>query len=492
MGWVTGYVLAKKYVEQKIKQYDPDLNGKINHADLENILPDQHHPKLHASTHASGGEDAITTKLDLGAFGGVDPEAHAARHAAGGADAIPAGGIARSQLEYPTEDVTLAYLAAINKVNFDVVAAGGARPYGEWVVTSDSFTDKAVKNQCTDGTGLLGRYVDELNWYEALLDSGATTADFQINIQSAGSSSTLASEAVDIGTDSRHLLKLNIAGSTISGFRNDMTTAAVSVTDTTFASGAYGVLQGTGGGSSSCPALTGILLAPTSPLPKAQRIIEAEITGSGTEDDPYRPNFKQELAEISQLTNISDFLLQEAKRYEALKAKGFTDEEIKLLLGYIPKHQVDLASITWGTFEYKNESTMLAVITGDNPYQSGAILRQEEHAKSKNLKVLKPPRDLSEARELHRQIKADRPDIIAGAHNLAYHCIGDENLELLAVADFYDGFVRGTYNIKDLEKLPAGELKRTIIMWMKRLDKANVPAEEKDKHMEKLKRVLKR
>lgn len=40
-------------------------------------------------------------------------------------------------------------------------------------------------------------------------------------------------------------------------------------------------------------------------------------------------------------------------------------------------------------------------------------------------------------------------------------------------------------------EVPEWELERTIKMWMERLERANVLAEEKEKHMEKLKAVLK-
>jgi hypothetical protein len=48
-------------------------------------------------------------------IGTINVDAHASRHAAGGADPIPSGGIARSQLEYPTDDVYFPYLEAISK-----------------------------------------------------------------------------------------------------------------------------------------------------------------------------------------------------------------------------------------------------------------------------------------------------------------------------------------------------------------------------------------
>lgn len=421
--------------------------------------------------------------------------------------------IPRTKLEYPTVDVSFAYLSAINKLNFDI-GAGASRSLANFVLTLDSFTDKAVKCQCVDETGLFGRWVDLNNWYELFLNSSASTADLRINVIIAGTSTNIASEAVDIRTDSRHLLMFSISGSTLKGFRNDMTTAKISATNTEYAIGLFGILGGTSGGSNNIDALLGMLLAPSSPLQNAKAIVELEITGSGREDDSIRPEFARELIEISKLSRLPDFLYLEAKKYEILRNKGFTDEEMELILGHIPQHQVDLASVSWGAFDYKGENTMLVCIVGDNPYRSGAILRQVGHAKSKNLKIYKVPQSYDEAKEIYRQVKRDRPDIIAGKDNFAYQTLGIPDLEPLAVADYYDGFVEGIYNIKDLEKLPnrvevneetkkilekvgikvdgrvCSELEQCVGTWMYRLQKANVPTEEKDKHMKKFKRFL--
>jgi len=389
-------------------------------------------------------------------------------------EAIPT--ITRDKLEYPTENVTFAYLIAIGKATYARIFGVAGRTGG--FVTVDSFTDKALKTMIPeDCRSPMSRWQDENNAYYTYMENGGSTADHQIRKYEGGSETSLGTEAVDLRDDDVYLVIHSVSGSTIKSFREDLTTPKITVTDTTFASGRFG--HGFTYHQNATPVYME-LIAPASPSPKALAVIEVE------------PNdFYKDLREISQLSGLPDFLYEEAKKYETLKAKGFTDEEIELLFGTIPQHQVDLASVTWGAFDYKGEATMLCVITGDNPYQEGAILKQIEHAKSKNLKVYKPPIDLTEARDLHRQIKADRPEIIAGVHNLAYQCLGYADLEPLAVADFYDGFVQGIYDWKDLEKVPSWELERTIKRWMQRLEKASINAEEKEKHMRKLKQVLK-
>ena len=52
--------------------------------------------------------------------------------------------VKRADLEYPTEDVTFTYLAAINKLR-TVSGYGGGRTSARWILTVDSFTDKAIE-----------------------------------------------------------------------------------------------------------------------------------------------------------------------------------------------------------------------------------------------------------------------------------------------------------------------------------------------------------
>ena len=398
--------------------------------------------------------------------------------------------IRRLQLEYPTENVTFAYLAIIGKTTW-----GWTNPSWRpvYLVTIDSFTDKAVRlffANNGDAWGGQVRYQDQDNTYYHMFQLGATTADHQLRIRQAATETIIASEAVDLTTGYYDAV-VSMSGSTIKGSRDGGSTFPISATDTTFTSGAYGTVIGEArdGAEQISDAFSSKLLAPLSPLSKALRIFEIDIIEEVDQTlniKTIKPNFTNNLVEVATLTNLPDFLQQEAKRYEILKAKGFTDEEIEALLGYIPQHQVDLNSITWGAFDYKGEPTMLCVVTGDNPYKQGAILEQESYVKSKNLKVFKPPRDLLEARQLYAQIKADRPEIIAGVHNLAYQCIGAEELEYLAVADFYDGFTQGIYNAKDLKNVPDWELRKTIERWKDRLKRVTIAKLDAERHLKKL------
>jgi len=400
--------------------------------------------------------------------------------------------ITRNKLEYPTVDVTFTYLAAINKLRTHT-PYGGAREHGAWIITTDSFTDKGIQSDIKSQTRsfFMHRWGDENNWYECSHHyAGATTADHEIMKCVAGVFGTLATEAVDLNARSPYLGQ--VSGSTLKSDRGVDGIFELSATDTDLTSGSLGMHSTNSTWNDLIQAFLGAQLkAPLSPLKPALRVFEIDIIGEGSEDDPIRPNFKQNLASINGFKDkVPADTLKDYERYLILKEKGFTDEEIEALLGYIPQTHVDTLAITWGSFDYKGEATMLTCVLADNPYQ-GAILEQESWVNQKNLKIYKPPGNLTEAKDLYSQVKADRPDIIAGVHNLAYQLIGDANLEPLAVADFYDGFVQGIYDWKWLENVPGWELERTINLWLERLKIADVPAEEKEEHEKKLKQILK-
>ena len=354
--------------------------------------------------------------------------------------------ITRADLEYPTENVTFAYLAAINKLK-DITKI--AIPNAIAFVTLDGFTDKDILTALHGyGGGLiLMRWTDENNYYDVVHRAVETTADHKLRSVVAGTITDLATEAVDLNYSDYY--RSGVSGSTLKSDRGVDGVVELNATDTNFMSGSFGLAQYSGTyDNTSLAYLPAKLMPPATKLKPSVRIFEVDVIGTGkTNEDPIRPNFLKKLT---------------------------------------PEGDKDLLSITWGAFDYKGEPTMLVVVTGDNPYQRGAILEQESYVKSKNLKVYKPPRDLLEARQLHRQIKQERPEIIAGAHNLAYQCIGHEELEYLAAADFYDGFTQGIYDIKHLKNVPDWELRRTIARWKDRLKRVKIAKLDAERHMKKL------
>lgn len=406
--------------------------------------------------------------------------------------------ILRSDLEYPTEDVNFTYLILIEKAK-----RFGTRSFGcsnhITIITDDNFTDKAIRGYAIGDKRYYGRWNDDDNFYTADTLCSASTADFRLAKRVAASETILAEEAADLSTNAIYHRALSISGSTLKGFRADgvadlPATPNMSATDTDLSSGGYGVLSGASnheeyfGGNE----IKTWLIAPLSPLPPARSIIETEIAVDVSGQS--KPKLLQDLKEISSLTGLPNFLYQEAKRYETLKTKNFTDEEIESLIGYIPQYQVDLTSVSWGAFDHKPaHPTVLIIITADNPYQSGAISKQIENAKAKNLKTLSPPRDYAEAIQQYDSLKADFFEWLAGKDNFAFQILGHEDIESLAAADFYYGeLIEHKIHYAQLKQMPDWEMERTLKMWKERLERVTaVPSERKELHVKKIEKVLK-
>jgi hypothetical protein len=401
---------------------------------------------------------------------------------------IPDRSITRAKLEYPTEDVNLGYLMTIGKATY-------VRTSIDWAghATVDDFADKAVEAYAYDNNGgpvngLFERVVDGGNAYLTACASGLATQDYVHQKVVANSISNVAWEAVDLPSYRSYFIRLSISGSTHKGFREDMTTPRFTATDTSIASGRWGSGNAWSRGN---PFRDAWLRAPSSPAPPAILILEVEVEGSGTPEDPYRPLLNKNLVEITSLEGLPSFLYQEAKKYEILKNKGFTDEEMRILLGSIPQHQIDRASVTWGAFEFSpDRPTNIIIITGDNPYQQGAISKQAELARSKNLKVLKPPRDYKEAIAQYQHLERDYKHWLAGKDNYAYQVLGLEELDIFQNVDFYHGeLVEHRTHYDQLKRVPEWELWRRLEVLEEKLSKVTVLTEERGRHLEKLRSI---
>ena len=370
----------------------------------------------------------------------------------------PDRSVTRAKLEYPTEDVTFAHLAVIDKLQYSSHSS-----YGGLVITLDSFADKAVEAVVmpSDYPCTFARHQDKDNSYYNILAPPASTEDHMLRKISAGSSTTLASEAVDIDATGE-ILCISCSGSTIKSLRyvfgspaRSITavtpTATISATDTEFASGYFGLRpireeapHGYGDTTSAR------LIPPQSPLPPAKAIIEVEVAGSGIEGDPYRPALVKELS---------------------------------------PEGDKDYASVTWSLFDHKEgHATMLVFITGDNPYKPGAIDKQKQNAK----RSFTPPKDYTEAVDLYRSLKADYPDWLAGKDNFAYQALGWELLGLFQNADFYYGeLIEHKTHYDQSKRVPWYEIERRVMWLIDVIERASGLDEERRKHIEKLREILK-
>jgi len=390
--------------------------------------------------------------------------------------------VTRAKLEYPTVDVSFTYLEAIGKVTSFRCAM---YPEHGIEITVDSFTDKALEWFVGQDMAMFILRRSGNNYYFQRKASGATTADNELLKLVAGTSSRIGYEAVDLNAAYYYWFKASASGSTLKVYRDDLTTPKFTVTDTSVASGNFGIAQRADRYGGIYPGLS-FLRLPSSVIPSALVIVETEVVGRGVRDDPLRPKLSQNLVEISQLTGLPDFLYAEAKEYEMLRARGFTDEEIELLLGYIPQYQVDLDSVTWGAFEFSEKNpTNIIVVTGDNPYKPGAIDRQKNSAK----RAFSPPSSYGDAVALYNQLKNDNPNWLAGKDSFAYQVLGHEELEPLAVIDFYYGeLIEHRMHYNQIKRVPDWEMRNTLRMWSERLERVrpNLPPDEYEKHRRKL------
>jgi hypothetical protein len=254
---------------------------------------------------------------------------------------------------------------------------------------------------------------------------------------------------------------LSCSGSSIKAFRADMTTPKLSATDTSLASGLFGV--GTNIYDSDVRTIQGALsliftarlLSAASPLARALAIMEFDVEGSGSGEDPYRPALSKSIANHD-------------------------------VYGYI-----DLDSVTWGTYEFNPDKagTVVVVVTGDNPYREDAIGRQRAKAK----RAFKAPKNYDEAVALYSKLRMDYPHWISGKDNFAYHVLGLDELDLLQNIDFYYGeLIDHKTHYDQLKQVPDWEIRNRLNELIDRLSKVTILTDERDKHIAKAKEILSR
>jgi len=351
--------------------------------------------------------------------------------------------------EYDLEDVTFAYLALLDKLS---AVSDGNTSYD--IVTDDVFTDKAIQayTQVKDYATIYARIQDYQNKYRAGLVQSASSADHFIKKIENGSATDLATESVDIDT-SGELLCLSCSGSTIKSLRYVLTTvtkkisdvtpdATISATDTTFTSGHFGVREireTTSYGFVNV--LTARLLPPQTELPRQSLVIESEVIGKGTEEDPKRPEIFDEI------------------------------------------------KFTYGAFDYKDENTMIITT---NETDTRKIEQIKEYCRKKNLMCETVKHDKDAVIELYEKIVKEHGEKIAGKDNFLYQVSGKREYELLQNADFYHGFVEGHYDMKDIERVNPAYLERRINTLKSEIERLKITKNEKDKHIQKLKEFMKK
>jgi hypothetical protein len=405
----------------------------------------------------------------------------------------PDGSVTRSKLELPVPPVSFSYMAVKDALDvgwywddahplvfYNTVVVDSAI----YVLHADSYGPRPVV-RWQGSAKILNK-----NWYEAWINSVATTSDFMIRRSVNGYISVLAGEAVDLAGGSTYPVLFSVSGSSLKAvrYRSNGTVATINATDTTFVSGYTGYVHNTYG-AATLDYVMGIS-PPLTPVPVAQAIMEFDVEGSGKMDDPYRPSMSKNLVEVNSLIGLPDFLYREAEKYQVLKNKSFTDEEMMLLLGYVPKYQIDINAVTWGVFEFNPESpTVVIAVAGDNPYKEGAVERQKAVAE----RWWRPPGDYREAVELYNQLRRDHPYWLAGKDNFIYQMLGLEIFEWFQNVDFYYGeLIEHRTHYDQLRQVGDEEIRRRLNELIEKLSNAAGLGDERKKHIAKAKEVLKR
>lgn len=185
------------------------------------------------------------------------------------------------------------------------------------------------------------------NGYIHEMSTGKTTQDNLLTKFAAGTPTVIGYEAVDL-SNVIYTYRLSAVGSTLYCYRDDLATAKFSVTDTAYASGCWGV--GASNEGPNFPTALGPLFGSSLEIAKVLAYFEAPIIGSGTSDDPFR-------AQMPELIDW-EWSLSPAikKKYNILKAKGFTDEEIQLLFPEVLSCRVNRLALTYSSLIKTNKA----------------------------------------------------------------------------------------------------------------------------------------
>ena len=198
-------------------------------------------------------------------------------------------------------------------------------------------------------TSQLFRWTDVDNWYKQEHDALAATKD-QILYKEVGAvTTTLATEAVDLTKSHPFRYKVAAVKSAIDCYRTDMTTPKLSVTDTSHASGYWGVWMNAedtyGDGSFAAP-YNRLLGKPDMASLKPMRYLEVPVVGSGTLDDPFRAEMPQKLATHPKFEKINPLALTHSAVIKSGKDGKPTDYRAIVRVFDQPDRQTHLKSIS--------------------------------------------------------------------------------------------------------------------------------------------------
>jgi hypothetical protein len=307
------------------------------------------------------------------------------------------------------------------------------------------------------------RATDVNNGYFLDIYTGYTTQDFLLIKIVNGTITTLGYEAVDLSSANFYTLKLRCSGTTIQGFRTDMTTAKISVTDSSFSSGYWGAAHVDLYYNATPQAhvfLTAKKASATLPPPQPLGYFEVPILGEGTAENPFKPAMPVETFE---------FETPNKKIYNSLKAKGFTDEEIIKLYGLMPDFIGNRLAIPCSALIPTDKAT-------GKPVHGTALVRvfpqpdrdSRLYPISKCLEALRAMKGVSELKPEDAKRFAKSLDDRLREGELEFMVNPTEENELHSLADFYEREVVDEKRVKPEE---VQDFDKTLEAYMEKSEK---------------------
>jgi len=360
------------------------------------------------------------------------------------------------------------YLALTGKVvyGFTTNVPYGASS-GGFLLTRDILVDRSVIALLGGSYpySCVGRYADSNNLYMFSADP----FDQILCKRSNGNWVKFSKQRnyMDVYTELSLPFALSISGSTIKGLwwipkedgtidpldvnwlRNNIYMSIV-VTDTDIVSGRFGF--DTGDDYAIINSLSVYLLEPLSSHKPAIAVIE---TGVVKDDD-----------NVVRADLLHDYVVpkEHEKLYNKLKSMGFDDSEIER---FYRIRKVDRLAFNYGSIDYKGGSTMfLAVYGGDKD----VVDKQIDYVRKKNMFVDFIKQDIGYIKDLYRRIRLENKDMMITENELAYQLLGYEELEVDAVADFYQ---REVVDLKRLNPATVSDFYRTVGLWIDRAKRYN-------------------
>lgn len=249
---------------------------------------------------------------------------------------------------------------------------------------------------------VVARWLSVYYFYLSRIAIPESSADFDIRKVVGGTDTRLAYESVNLSNLVTYTRKFRVVGSTLQAFRTDMVTPKISATDTSISSAGYWGYR-----SRETPyvrMMTQYFSSPPVVPIKPVEYFEVPVSGSGTDDDPFTAVMPEDIAYDWSLNP------QARKRYEVLKSRGFSDEEILTLAPEVMSCRVNRLALTHSSLIVTDTAT-------GKPKDYVAVVRIfDQPDRQESLKPI--DKAIQALRELSGVRKLDRDEAIRMAKRL--------------------------------------------------------------------------